>query len=366
MQLFLLLLFQYIYIFHSTKTSRITTKPSCHAYQFNGNFLWKIGKSSDFQKGALSRVLFHNFPICIYRGGENKLIATSDICIHRGASLSRGKVLKNNCLQCPYHGWEYQDGIVKTIPGVVTSKSKNEFGTPRFACQEVNEDVYLCPTFDINSENGIKPANNIFVPPEATDSTFSRISGKRKINRHHSLVTENVLDMMHISFVHSFGNQISPIPFEIKYENIDTLSGKTTFHYNAGPRSMSNIIGGAKFVTVENEFHLPDTTVTRVFAGDLIKTIVTHCYPIGKNESILHYDLYRNFMTFSFMDPLFYSQMDITLREDVDILNGIYDNYIKGFMNTKYDITQLKFREKWNRNFIDENKLNDQNNMKKK
>ena len=172
MQLFLLLLFQYIYIFHSTKTSRITTKPSCHAYQFNGNFLWKIGKSSDFQKDALSRLLFHNFPICIYRGDENKLIATSDICIHRGASLSRGKVLKNNCLQCPYHGWEYQDGIVKTIPGVVTSKSKNEFGTPRFACQEVNEDVYLCPTFDINSENGIKPANNIFVPPEATDSNL--------------------------------------------------------------------------------------------------------------------------------------------------------------------------------------------------
>ena len=365
--LFLLLIFlQCICTYHTAKTTKIMTKPSCQAYQFNGNFLWKVGKSSEFQQGELSRVLFNDYPICLYRDKENKLIATSDICIHRGASLSRGKVLKNNCLQCPYHGWEYHDGIVKTIPGVVTPKSKNDFGTPRFECKEVNEDVHICPTFDINSETGIKPVNNIFVPPEATDKTFSRISGKRKINRHHSLVTENVLDMMHISFVHSFGNQMSPIPFEIKYENIDALSGKTTFHYNSGPRSMSNIIGGAKFVTVENEFHLPDTTVTRVFAGDLVKTIVTHCYPIGKNESILHYDLYRNFMTVSVMDSLFYSQMDITLKEDVDILNGIYDNYIKGFMNTKYDVTQLKFREKWNRNFIDENKLNEQNNMKKK
>jgi hypothetical protein len=26
-------------------------------------------------------------------------------------------------------------------------------------------------------------------------------------------------------------------------------------------------------------------------------------------------------------------------------------------MNTKYDSTQLKFRENWNKNFIDENKL---------
>lgn len=365
--LFLLLIFlQCICTYHTAKTTKIMTKPSCQAYQFNGNFLWKVGKSSDFQQGDLSRVLFNDYPICLYRDKENKLIATSDICIHRGASLSRGKVLKNNCLQCPYHGWEYHDGIVKTIPGIVTPKSKNGFGTPRFECKEVNEDVYICPTFDINSETGIKPVNDIFVPPEATDNTFSRISGKRKINRHHSLVTENVLDMMHISFVHSFGNQISPIPFEIKYENIDALSGKTTFHYNSGPRSMSNIIGGAKFVKVENECHLPDTTITRVFAGDLVKTIVTHCYPIGKNESILHYDLYRNFMTVPVMDQLFYSQMDITLREDVDILNGIYDNYIKGFINTKFDITQLKFREKWNRHFIDERKFNEKNNMKKK
>ena len=50
-------------------------------------------------------------------------------------------------------------------------------------------------------------------------------------------------------------------------------------------------------------------------------------------------------------------QMKITLDEDVTILNGIYDNYIKGFMNTKYDVTQLKFREKWNKNFIDEKKI---------
>ena len=162
--------------------------------------------------------------------------------------------------------------------------------------------------------------------------------------------------MMHISYVHTFGNQVSPIPFEIKYEDIDDFSGKTTFHYTAGPTSMSSLLGQSKYVKVENEFYLPDTTVTRVFAGPIIKTIVTHCYPIGKNESILHYDLYRNFLQQPLFDGLFHKQMDITLKEDVDILNGIYDNYIKGFMNTKFDITQLKYREKWNKQFISEKK----------
>ena len=59
--------------------------------------------------------------------------------------------------------------------------------------------------------------------------------------------------------------------------------------------------------------------------------------------------------------------MEITLREDINILNGIYDNYIKGFMNTKFDQTQLKYREKWNKYFIDENKyLIQKNNTKTK
>ena len=249
---------------------------------------------------------------------------------------------------------------VLIIPGC--PQTRNNFGVPKFQTYEVNDDVYLCPTYDLNSGSGINAKNSIYIPPEANDDTFVRISGKMKINRQSSLITENVIDMMHISYVHSFGNQLSPVPYEIKYEDINEFSGKTTFHYTAGPTSMSKLIGNVDFVKVENEFHLPDTTVTRVFAGDIVKTIITHCYPIGKNESIFHYDLYRNFLTPTIFDTLFYKQMDITLNEDIGIINYIYDNYIKGFMNTKFDITQLKYREKWNKNFIDEKKLEKQQN----
>ena len=40
----------------------------------------------------------------------------SNLCIHRGGSLSSGLV-KNDCVVCPYHGWEYQnDGVCVKIP----------------------------------------------------------------------------------------------------------------------------------------------------------------------------------------------------------------------------------------------------------
>tara|TARA_B100001093_G_scaffold185108_1_gene177853 strand:+ start:10843 stop:11952 length:1110 start_codon:yes stop_codon:yes gene_type:complete len=340
-------------IFNIATTLKVVTKPNKNFYQNNGNFFWKIGKSKQFQNTKLHRTLFNNYPICVYRDNENKLNAISDICIHRGAALSFGKLLKNNCIQCPYHGWEYNNGIVQNIPGC--PDIKNKFGVPFFNITEINDDVFLCPSFDINSQSGAPALNIPFIPPEANDKNFVRIHGKKHIKRPHHLITENVLDMMHISYVHAFGNQLSPIPFEIRYEETGNFSGRTTFYYTSGPTSMSSIIGGVKEVKVENEFYLPDTTVTRVYAGKIIKTIVTHCYPIGKNESILHFDLYRNFLQFPVFDLVFYNQMDITLKEDIGIINNIYDNHIRGFMNTKYDITQLKFREKWNKHSFNEN-----------
>ena len=273
------------------------------------------------------------------------MIAISDICIHRAACLSQGKLLNNNCIQCPYHGWEYKDGLVENIPGI-PDINKYTFGVPQFEVGVQNDDVFIRPTFDINSKKGNIYNHTIFIPPEATDASFSRISGVKLLKRPNHLVTENVIDMMHISYVHSFGNSLSPVPFKIDYKDINELSGKTTFYYTAGPNSMSKMIGGAKYVLVENEFHLPDTTVTRVIANNIVKTIITHCYPINKDESILHYDLYRNFLTLPIFDLLFDYQMKITLDEDIKILNKIYDNHLLGFMSNKYDLTQIKYREK--------------------
>lgn len=344
MRFFYLLLLSFLNL--STSFNKpIVTKPS---FKFYNNFLplfWKIGKSNNFKKNISKKITFNDFPICIYRDNDEKLIAISDICVHRGASLSSGKII-NNCIQCPYHGWEYKSGVIDNVPGC-PEMNKKTFGVPRFEVNEINDDIYIRPSFDINSEKGNKHNHTIYIPPEALDNNYVRISGMKKIKMPNQLITENILDMLHISYVHSFGNSLSPIPFEIDYEELNELSGKTTFHYTAGQTSMSKVIGGASFVKVENEFHLPDATVTRVYAReDIVKTIVTHCYPINENESILYYDLYRNFLVNPIFDSLFQYQMKVTLDEDVNILKTVHKDYNKGFMSTKFDVTQTKYREK--------------------
>ena len=317
---------------------------------------WKIGTSNDYLPNQLYKRVFNDFPICIYRDENEELKAISDICIHRGASLSKGKLIQSKqndcktCVQCPYHGWEFIDGYVKRLPG---SDKDYNIGVPKFKLYEYSNDVYLLPTFDELSEKGnisnIKPKQSIYYPPEHYNHDFVKISGSINVKANHNLITENVLDMMHVSYVHTFGNSLSPLPFKIYYDDIDNLSGRTHFYYTSGITSMSNILGNAKHVEVENEFHLPDTTVTRVRANEnFIKTIVTRCFPINEKESILFYDLYRNFLTLPINDVLFHYQMTKTLQEDIDILKDVYTDYQKGYINTKYDITQVKFREKRN------------------
>ena len=51
-----------------------------------------------------------------FRDSAGKPHVLSDTCVHRGGSLSGGKVV-GDCVQCPYHGWTFAgDGSCATIP----------------------------------------------------------------------------------------------------------------------------------------------------------------------------------------------------------------------------------------------------------
>ena len=54
----------------------------------------------------------------VFRGEDGEAKCVSNTCTHRGGSLADGKVA-GNCIQCPYHGWEFDaDGYCKRIPSL--------------------------------------------------------------------------------------------------------------------------------------------------------------------------------------------------------------------------------------------------------
>ncbi len=54
----------------------------------------------------------------VFRGEDGKAKCLSNTCTHRGGSLSGGKIT-GDCIQCPYHGWEFnEEGCVTRIPSL--------------------------------------------------------------------------------------------------------------------------------------------------------------------------------------------------------------------------------------------------------
>lgn len=299
-------------------------------------------KQKDIQK-----VMIYDKPYVCYKSSDNNYIVHTDICPHQGASLSRGWINRNGNLQCPYHGFEFCSGMFCKIPD--PTKNIPYFNSktilPSFPTSINSSILFVYP---IAAGTNDTP----FFPPEEYDSSFRSVSGVRKISQNYKIVVENLLDMLHISYVHSFGSQNTPLPRHIQYTDLSATEGKTTFEYSPNEDTISNRIGNANKVIVENEFHLPTNTITRVFAGKIVKTVFTRCLPTRENETLLFWKVYRNFWidpyanAFSVLgDMLIRFLMEKTIDEDARILKYVYNNQTST-LSTRYDITIQEYRKK--------------------
>ena len=81
------------------------------------NFWYPVIMSTDLGDEPVKvRMLDQDF--VVFRDSNGQANCLSDTCVHRGGSLSGGKI-SGDCIQCPYHGWEYTgDGECTRIPSL--------------------------------------------------------------------------------------------------------------------------------------------------------------------------------------------------------------------------------------------------------
>lgn len=121
--------------------------------------------------------------------------AMRDLCVHRGAKLSLGKVV-NDCLMCPYHGWHYNDeGRCVHIPAHPEQMPPTKARTEVYHVQVRYDMVWVClgePTNDVPPF----PEWDMVGYGHAVCGPFLHIPayGPR--------IIENFLDAAHFPFVH--------------------------------------------------------------------------------------------------------------------------------------------------------------------
>lgn len=135
--------------------------------------------------------------LALFRDSHGELGCVVDRCSHRYASLSIGKV-KGDCLQCPFHGIEFdKKGECTLVPatGKAFKKNNSRFNLQHYAVREAHGIIYLFYGKAEDAKEALpffKDLEDSMVYSEFPDHWES----------HYSRSIENQLDVIHLPFIH--------------------------------------------------------------------------------------------------------------------------------------------------------------------
>lgn len=152
-----------------------------------------VGLSMDLIDNAVTRVRLLEEDLVMWRTG-GQVCVWKDLCIHRGAQLSRGRVEHGNLI-CPYHGWEYGTS------GACTKYPAHPEQTPSAKAKAI--------TYPVKERYGFiwtclgTPEHDLIDFPEYDDPSYRKVfCGPYTVNASASRIVENGLDVAHFPFVH--------------------------------------------------------------------------------------------------------------------------------------------------------------------
>lgn len=109
-----------------------TAAPKSRAPAFGQGLLrdcWYFAAlSSEVKPGKMARHELLGEPVLIGRMPSGEIYALRDICPHRAAPLSAGRMVRREgegeTIECPYHGWRFRaDGACAAIPSLVSDQA---------------------------------------------------------------------------------------------------------------------------------------------------------------------------------------------------------------------------------------------------
>jgi phenylpropionate dioxygenase-like ring-hydroxylating dioxygenase large terminal subunit len=159
------------------------------------NQWYVILESKELKRNKPLRIKRFSESLVLWRDENRDVACISDLCCHRGASLSCGKIIDGR-LECPFHGFIYdKTGIVRVIPANGKNKPAPESMKVRsYRSFEAYGLIWLW------WGDNDKITGDPFYFEEL--GHFSYSSFKDHWNIHYSRAIENQLDVVHLPFVH--------------------------------------------------------------------------------------------------------------------------------------------------------------------
>ena len=153
--------------------------------------------SKDVKKGKILGVKRFGLDLAFFRDEKGTLSCVMDLCAHRGAALSKGK-MDGDCIACPFHGIAFDGkGKAKVIPanGRKSTKDLSRFNVKSYPVREEDGIVFVWygekePTEELP----------YFYDEDLKEMVYSEFCDHWEA--HYSRVIENQLDVIHVPIVH--------------------------------------------------------------------------------------------------------------------------------------------------------------------
>lgn len=292
--------------------------------------------SRDIDRSLITRQILGD-PVLLYRSESGTVVALEDICPHRLAPLSMGK-LKGDTVECGYHGMTFDcSGRCVRIPGqpMIPQSAK-------VRSYPIVENMGLAWIW--MGDPALADPSTVYDLPQYHDPAWSSVEGDAlAIGCNYLSLADNLCDPAHVSFVHlsTLGSAASEdIPVQHRKTDDGLLTWRWILDAPAIPlfRKFGNFTG---HVDRWHYYHYHAPSIAVIDFGSAptgtgapegrrdngIQIFACHFItPIDDRNCIDHWLYVKNFTSDANTDRAISDQFRVAFNEDKVILEAIQRN----------------------------------------
>lgn len=290
------------------------------------NFWYPVAMSSEVRTEKPLKVQIMGVWFVAFRDAKGDAHVLSDTCIHRGGSIGNGWV-KNGCVVCPYHGWEYSgDGKTAFIP---TLREEQKLpGRAKIDSYPTEEKYGILFAFLGDLPESQRPPIYEITEFDAEGWRTNEVV-TLTVNAFYERSMENGLDAAHNEFVHpaqgspSIRESLKRKPLEV--DDLPPWGSKFLVRYDPyGSAKRPKLASSAGTTRAGSGHHGPNTLITRIiFSEDMQFVQVFFEAPIDENSTRIFFINMRCFMLDRDQDQELAKINMQVIKEDTRIIEAL-------------------------------------------
>lgn len=238
---------------------------------------YQIGYTEELKTGDLQTVKYFGDELVLFRTESGKPVLMDAYCRHLGAHLGHGGKVINECIVCPWHGWQWSaDGENAHIP--YSQGIRNQARMKTWSVREI--DGILIAWYDALDRSPMWEWPGV---PEFRDTAkFYPVYphgvealGARRIKPQSP--AENTPDYQHFVWVHGSGSAAQPISW---HEDGPLLLAKLKLLFGEGHESTFMTPNGPEYGTIESELWGLGLGMARLEIGEFVTAHLVCATPV--------------------------------------------------------------------------------------